>query len=193
MFDFSSLDGVTAFPDVIAKIVALAPGVSKAQLRDATNASVDHLLGLLKGIDDGAVVFVPRDEGAFDEHAAPEHQHDGWTFGHVIVHMTASSEESAFVAAELARGVEYHGRSRYETAWETITTVAQCRQRLDESRRMRLATLEIWPDAPHVNNTFAIAEGMPQMNATARFLMGLRHESGHIAQAEAILAQASAK
>jgi hypothetical protein len=38
-----------------------------------------------------------------------------WTLGHVIVHITASAEESAFLAAELARGVHRRtGRSRFE-------------------------------------------------------------------------------
>ena len=75
----------------------------------------------------------------------------------MIVHTTASSEEAAFIAAELARGVEFHGRSRSEVPWETVTTIEQCRHRLEESRRMRLATLQIWPDEPDLDNTMTLA------------------------------------
>jgi hypothetical protein len=191
MFDFSSIPAGASFPEAITALVGMAPTVSKDQLRSATNASIDHMLGLIKDADDAIVVLVPRDENAFDAHAAPEHQHDGWTLGHVIVHATASSEESAFIAAELARGVENHGRSRYETPWESITTIAQCRQRLEESRRMRLASLDIWPDAPMLDNAYTLTEGAPPVNAIARFLLGLRHESSHHGQIAEIVAQAS--
>jgi hypothetical protein len=190
MIDFSQIPSGASFPEAIAALVGMAPSVSKDQLRDATNASIDHMLSLIKDATDATVVFVPRDENAFDAHASPEHQHDGWTLGHVIVHATASSEESAFIAAELARGVENHGRSRYETPWESITTIAQCRQRLEESRRMRLASFEIWPDAPNLDNAYGLAEGAPPVNATARFLLGLRHEASHHGQLGEIVAQA---
>ena len=52
--------------------------------------------------------------------------------------------------ADLARGVAFHGRSRSEVPWETVTTIAQCRARLEESRRMRLASLDMWPDQPYL-------------------------------------------
>jgi hypothetical protein len=108
----------------------------------------------------------------------------------VVVHHTASSEETAFLAAELARGVANHGRSRYETPWEQVTTMAQVRQRLDESRRMRLATIEIWPDQPDLEQhvTFPFLEG--PINAKAYFALGLMHEDSHIAQLREIVRQA---
>jgi hypothetical protein len=183
--DLSKLDPSAPFPARIAQLVEMAKTASPAQLRKATNDSIDFYLSLLKGATDSAVTFVPRDEGAHDPHAPADRQNDSWTLGHIIVHVTASSEEGAAVAAELARGVEYHGRSRYETDWESVKTVAQCRQRLEESRRMRLAALDMWPDAPNLSNTFTLAEGMPPMNATARFLLGLAHEVGHQPQAAA--------
>ncbi len=183
--DLSTLDPCEPFPVLIGKIVDIAKTATPSQLRKATNDSIDFYLKLLDGAPDSAVTYVPVDEHAHDPHAAPDQQNIGWTLGHIIVHVTASSEESAFLAAELARGVEYHGRSRYETNWETVSTVAQCRQRLEESRRMRLASLDIWPDAPNLTNAYTIVEGAPALNAPARFLLGLAHEIGHQAQAAA--------
>ena len=72
-----------------------------------------------------SVTFQPVDPVANDTFAAdPADVKLAWTLGHVIVHATASSEESAFLAAEMARGVANHGRSRSETAWETVTTIS---------------------------------------------------------------------
>ncbi len=82
-----------------------------------------------------------------------------WTLGHVIVHLTASAEEAAFLGAELARGVEPHGRSRYEVAWPTLITIEAARARLLESERMILASLDTWPDEPHLDVVFTTAKG----------------------------------
>jgi hypothetical protein len=118
-----------------------------------------------------------------------------WTLGHVVMHVPASAEESAFLAAELARGVTYHGRSRYEAPWETVTSITQCRARLEESRRMRLASLELWPDAPHLDNTYEIP-GDPlktgPINAVLRFVLGLRHDQAHLDQIQNIVRQGRA-
>jgi hypothetical protein len=102
-----------------------------------------------------------------------------WTLGHLIVHVTASAEEAAAIAAELARGVPHRGgRSRSEVHWTTVTTVEQCRQRLEESRRMRLASLGMWPDQPDLSNTYLPPrEGAEPVNAVIRFVNGLRHDA----------------
>ena len=111
------------------------------------------MLGLIAECVDADVVLVPDDPEADDPWAAtPEETNMSWTLGHVIVHTTASSEESAALAAEMARGVALHGRSRYEVPWQEMRTIEGCRQRLEESRRMRLASLEMWPDDPHLEN-----------------------------------------
>jgi hypothetical protein len=116
-----------------------------------------------------------------------------WTLAHVIVHVTASAEETAFVAAEMARGVpQREGRSRHETPWRSITGIAQCRARLEESRRMRLATLDVWPDEPHLANLFRWRPDGPSYDPVARFLQGLNHEHGHLAQISEIVRQAKA-
>ena len=136
----------------------------------------------------------PRTHEANDPFAvAPEEIKIAWTLGHVIVHVTASSEETAFVAAEMARGVaQREGRSRYEVPWRGVTSIVQCRRRLEESRRMRLATLDVWPDAPHLDNLFRWRPDGPAYDPVARFLQGLNHEHSHLAQIAEIVRQAKA-
>ena len=110
-----------------------------------------------------------------------------------IVHATASAEESAYLAVELARGVPYRaGRSRYEVPWREVTTIAQCRERLEESRRMRLASLDMWPRLPHLDNSYIVRDDLPPYNAFARFVGGLRHDDAHFEQIDKIVAQARA-
>lgn len=115
-----------------------------------------------------------------------------WTLGHVVVHATASSEEAAALAADLARGVEPIGRSRYEVDWQTVHTVAQLRQRFAESRRIRQAYLAAWPDAPHLDVTYTPIPSLGPMNATSRFMLGLLHDDSHLEQLREIMRQARA-
>ncbi len=172
-------------------IAELAAGVTLDVLRRETNLMNDRVLGLIAECIDADVVFAPTDPEANDRHAQdPSAANEAWTLGHVIVHATASSEEAAFLAAELARGIPNHGRSRFETDWTTVTTIAQCRQRLHESRRIRLASLDLWPDQPNLDLTYAMWEGGPVVNAVARFLYGLVHESSHLDQVAEIVRQA---
>ena len=114
-----------------------------------------------------------------------------WTLGHVIVHATASAEECAFLAAEVARGViDRGGRSRYEAPWLSVTTGAQCRERLEESRRMRLACLDAWPDAPHMEAAYRFRPDGPVFSAAALFVYGLFHDDSHLGQIAEIVRQA---
>jgi hypothetical protein len=133
---------------------------------------------------------VPDDPEAEDTYASdPSEAFLAWTLGHVIVHTTASSEESAFLAAELARGVpQREGRSRYEVPWRTVINIEQCRQRLEESRRMRLASLDLWPDPPHLDNLFTTRSGA-RHNAMVRFIFGLAHDDSHLGQIAEIVRQ----
>jgi hypothetical protein len=163
--------------------------LTPADLHRLTNEMVDHMLDLIADCLDDDVTFMPIDPAARDPFAATEaEQFVAWTLGHVIVHATASAEESAFLAAELARGVQRDGRSRSELPWQTITTIAQCRGRLQESRRMRLASLGIWPDALYLD----MSQGPRPMNAIGRFILGLRHDSDHLGQIAEIVRQAKA-
>jgi hypothetical protein len=175
------------------KISQLAAGLTKADLAHLTNEMVDTMLGMIAACTDADVTFTPDDPQANDSYAVnPDEVNLSWTLGHVIVHTTASSEESAFLAAELARGVPFHGRSRHEVPWETVTTIAQCRRRLEESRRMRLASLELWPDPPDLANSYEVAPGADPTNALTRFVRGLSHDDSHLAQIAEIVRQARA-
>ena len=171
----------------------LVAGLGKSDLTALTNEMLDTMLGLIQGCSDADVVFQPVDANANDTFAGkPEDVGIAWTLGHVVVHVTASSEESAALAAELARGVEFHGRSRSEIAWESVTTIAQCHHRLEESRRMRLASLELWPDEPYLDNSYEPWPGAGYMNASARFCLGLRHDDDHVGQMAEVVQQAKA-
>jgi hypothetical protein len=171
----------------------LCAGLTPEDLRRLTHEMIDAQLALISQCTDADVVFVPSDPQAHDEAAATaEETSIAWTLGHVIVHVTASSEESAALAAELARGVAFHGRSRWEVPWPTVTTIAQCRARLEESRRMRLASLEMWPDQPRLDNTYQAWENGPHINTIERFVRGLSHDDSHLAQIAEIVRQAQA-
>jgi hypothetical protein len=169
----------------------LAAGLNRGDLIDLTNEMIDTQSNLISECSDRDVVFVPKDPLADDPFAEdPEDVTLAWNLGHVIVHVTASSEEAAAIAAELARGVKYHGRSRYETPWQTVTTIVQCQDRLEEIRRIRLASLEMWPEQPHLDNHFRSRPGAPVMNAVSRFIYGLQHDDDHLEQITKIAQQA---
>ena len=185
----------TPVRDKTLTMTELVKDLTADDLRRLTNAMIDRQLELIASCTDFDVTFVPRDPNARDDAAATAEEVDlAWTLGHVIVHVTASSEEAAFVAQMLACGVPLPDkiRLRYETDWETVTTIAECRTRLEESRRMRLATLMVWPDAPHLHNTYFLWESAPTVNAIERFVRGLSHDDSHLGQIEDIVRQAKA-
>jgi hypothetical protein len=165
-------------------------GLTKTDLQHYTNEMIDTELDIIASATDADAVFVPVDPQAKDTFGKPEDQDLAWTLAHVIVHATASSEEAAALSSSLARGLAVEGRSRYETPWETVKTVAELHQRLEESRRIRLAFLETWPDAPHLDLVQELSFG--QFNATSRFLVGLLHEESHLEQLREIMRQAHA-
>lgn len=171
----------------------LVQGLTPADLASLTNEMIDAMLAKLADCTDADVVFVPEDPTANDTFAATAAETNmPWTLGHVVVHVTASSEEAAALAAELARGIEQHGRSRYEAPWQSVTTVAQCRARLEESRRMRLASLGMWPDQPHLEVVYVSPRTGLEVNAVGRFVFGLLHDYNHLEQMDEILRQAKA-
>lgn len=180
--DFSPVD------DQELTLLDFANRFSRAHMRAFTNASIDFMLDIVRGLNDAQVVFMPHDPHADDPHAKPGEEHIGWSVAHLVVHVTASSEEWATYSSVLARGIPYPAepRLRFETDWKTVTSQAQCLQRLEESRRMRLAYIDSWPDKPDLT---ALRELSPRflekfgpMNAKACFLFGLKHEVGHHAQ-----------
>lgn len=171
----------------------LTADLTVADLRRLTHEMIDHMQNAIKDSTDADVVFTPLDPQANDTFASkPEDVSIAWSLGHLIVHVTASAEEAAFLAAELARGVENHGRSRSEIPWETVTTIAQCRQRLEESRRMRIASLELWPAQPYLDNRYQPYASSPPLNCISRFCSGLSHDDSHLGQIDDVVAQAKA-
>ncbi|MFQ5398865.1 MAG: DinB family protein [Anaerolineae bacterium] len=187
LLDFTLVrQGQVSFAEFVA-------GLTVDDLRRLTNEMVDTMLGLIAGCVDEDVTFVPEDPDAHDAYAADESAANlAWTLGHVIVHTTATSEETAAIAAELARGVEFHGRSRSEAPWQTVTTTAQCHHRLEESRRMRLASLGMWPDEPYLDNRHKAYNFVGELNAVGYFVLGLFHDDSHLAQITEIVRQAKA-
>jgi len=192
MIDFSPMrDG-----DLTYMEYATRESIGPDELRQLSDESIDFLLSQLDGLGDEDIVFDPEDPNADDPFAVEGEEEIGWNFGHLIAHVTASSEEGAALSSLLARGVPASERPRYETPWRDITTVAQVRQRLDESRRMRNAYLETWPDAPLLSVCRDVSERFTarfgEMNAPAAFLFGLSHEVGHYEQIEDVKRQALA-
>jgi len=187
MLDFNAIrNNKMTFAELIADL-------TPDDLGDLTHEMIGTMLDRIADCVDADVAFEPLDPEAHDPWAAtPEEVSLAWTLGHVIVHTTASSEESAALAAELARGVENHGRSRYEMPWESMKSIASCRQRLEESRRIRLTSLAMWPDEPHLNNTYKPWSGAPEVNAIGRFVLGLMHDDSHLGQISEIVRQAKA-
>jgi hypothetical protein len=172
----------------------LTADLTPVDLRRLTHEMIDQMVALIADCTDADVVFVPIDPDAHDSYAAADAEVAlAWTLGHVIVHTTASAEESAALAVGLARGVRGRRlRSRYEVDWESVSTIAQCRARLEESRRMRLASLDMWPDVPHLDNRYQPWPGVGEMNAVGRFMLGLKHDDEHLAQIAEIVRQAKA-
>lgn len=167
-------------------------------LRAITNESIDTLLKIVQGLNDTQVTFLPHDPEADDPFAKPGEEKIGWSIAHLVVHVTASSEEWATYSSFLARGIPYPAepRLRYETEWKSVTTTAQCIQRLEESRRIRLGYLAAWPDQPNLEIKRELSprfiEKFGQFNAPACFLFGLKHEFGHYAQFREVARQAKA-
>jgi hypothetical protein len=173
----------------------LAAGLTPADLHRLTDEMVDAMLAVLDGAIDADVTFVPEDPAAYDRFASdPSEEKIAWTLGHVVVHATASAEEAAALSSVLARGIEIKERSRSEVPWREVTSVAQLRQRLEESRRMRHAFLNAWPDSPHYDQLYVPTynPAADPMNAVGRFILGLYHDFPHLRQMREDLRQARA-
>jgi DinB superfamily len=168
----------------------LARELTQTDLRNLTNEMIDTMLLIIADATDEDVVFVPQDPNADDPYGIPEEKNLVWTLGHVAVHTTASSDESAALALTLARGIVPEGRSRYEVPWRSVQTIDQVRHRFEESRRMRLAMLDAWPDEPHLEVTYAPSPRFGPYNAITRFIMGLYHDDDHLGQLREIMRQA---
>ena len=165
-------------PEQLAHVV---PG----DLRGLTEEIYARLDEATAGAED--VAFIPD-----DPEADPSEGGKGWNLAHVVVHLTAGLEENAAQASTLARGAEITGRPRYEAPWESVTTAAEVRQRLTESRRMVFAFLDTWPDAPHTESTYE-HPFFGTMNAVSYHVVGINHAKGHLAQLAEIRRQETAR
>jgi len=152
-------------------------------VKDLTRDDIQHELNemynevehLIANCTDFDATFLPVDEKADDPNAIQGEEHLAWTLAHVIVHLTATMEEAAALASELAE----------------VTTIDQCRARIQESRKMCLASLEMWPDPPHMENTYTYpVPGALPHTCISRFASGLKHTSDHLEQIAEIVRQA---
>lgn len=187
MLDFASVkDGKLSYTD-------LTRNLTKTDLYRLTDEMIETMQAIIADAKDEDVDFVPQDPAADDTFGIDEEKDLAWTLGHVIVHATASSEESAALAVTLARGLPVEGRSRYEVPWRTVHTVAQLSHRLEESHRMRRAFLDAWPDEPHLDTTYTPYSSLGPVNAVTRFVLGLSHDDSHVEQLREIMRQAQGR
>lgn len=168
----------------------LVKGLTKDDLRRELDEMYHDIEHRILNATDADVVFEPNDPNANDPNAKAGEAELAWTLGHVIVHLTASMEEAASISQELARGVEFHGRSRWEIPFQEVKTIAFCRARLAESKRMCSAALDMWPNTPHMDNTYVAAPGALAHTPASRFAGGLKHASDHLEQISEIIRQA---
>ena len=70
--------------------------------------------------------------------------------------------------------------------------MTQCRDRLEESRRMCLASLDIWPAEPYMDNTVEVGYLEGPLNPAAQFCRGLSHAASHLDQFAEVVRQAKA-
>jgi hypothetical protein len=163
-----------------------AESASRADLRALTNDLMDAIRAFIVPANDQEAIYVPHDPEADDPYAVEGEERIGWSLAHLVVHVTASSEEGAAFSSLLARGIAVGGRLRHETHWRSVTTQAQCVQRIEESSRICLAYLETWPDEPHLDVYREIAPELEakfgRMNAPAAYLFGLYHQWQHLDQ-----------
>ncbi len=185
MIDFTSVrSGETSF-------AVLAGDLTVADLHELVDEMADLVLSSITGAMDEDVNFMPRDPQA-NHNPEGDDSEQGWTLAHVVAHTTAGGEETTAQATSLARGVPVEGRSRFEVPWETIQTVEQLRNRIEESRRMRHALLNAWPDQPHLELNHTPVPRFGPLNAIAYVLLGLSHEETHLSQLREIMRQAQA-
>lgn len=170
------------------KLADFAKTITIDDLRHLTNTSINTILNIIADLDDADVTFDPEDPLADDPFAKEGEAKIGWNIAHLVVHVTASSEEWATYGSILGRGISYpkEPRVRYETDWKSVTSKEHCVQRLEESRRIRLGYLNAIPDMPFLDVYREMSENFlnkyGECNAIVAVLLGLMHEEGHFAQ-----------
>jgi hypothetical protein len=98
----------------------------------------------------------------------------------VVVHLTAGLERRG-QASTLGAGGGDHRSAAPRDGLGVGDDGGAGPQRLAESRRITLAFLETWPDAPHLDATYE-HPFFGEMTAVAYHLIGINHAKGHLAQ-----------
>jgi len=200
-FDFAALyEGRITFAELVKD-------VKQSDVHLLTDEFFSTIQSIVAAVTDADVVFFPQDPQTQEENGL------GWPLSHVLVHITATLEETAALAAMLARGVAVgdlphyetlwkskgglswyqtyvEGYLRYETPWESIQTAAQFHAHLKEGQRMCNAFLDAWPDVPHLDVTFTRIPLFGSLNAPAHVMTGIFHAHMHLDQLRTTLQQA---
>jgi hypothetical protein len=155
-----------------ASYADLVRDINHSDLYKFTDKYFDTIQSIIVDVKDKCVTFVPRDAALKD---AGE---QAFTLGHVLTHLTASLEETASIGAVLARGIAFEGRLRYEV-----------HARLKESQRICHASLDAWPDAPHLDLTVTRIPSFGPMNAIGIHMLGIVHGESHFEQLREIMRQ----
>lgn len=150
--------------------------VRPTDLYQMTDDLFEALEAILATVSDDAVLFVPRDPAAAEQHE------QGWPVSQIIAHLTATLEEAAATAAMFARGVQVEERLRVETPWQKLSNLPRVRARLRESRRTCRAFLDAWPDVPHLDVTRTLVPLFGPMDAIGLYAFGIAHGQEHLDQ-----------
>ena len=75
--------------------------VTHTDLYQATNDFFDTVESIISDVTDMGTTFVPHDPDLKDPNE------EAYTLGHVIVHLTATLEESSSIGSVLARGIAF--------------------------------------------------------------------------------------
>ncbi len=166
-----------------ASYADLVRNIKHSDLYKFTGEYFDTVQSIVADVTDKGVTFVPLDAALKDQ------GEQAFTLGHVLTHLTASLEETASIGSVLARGIAFEGRLRYEVPWETIHTAQQVHARLKESRRICHASLDAWPDAPHLDLTVTRIPSFGPINAIGMHMLGIMHGESHFEQLREIMRQ----
>src|SRR5262249_37278463 len=129
----------------------LARPLTYHDLHELTDEMVDRMLWIVRDATDADVVFVPIDPNASDTFATEGEENIAWTLGHVIAHAIAAAraKEPPALPPPLAPDLTPEVPRPCEPPGRVATPLPRFPTRLYESRRMRHAFLNAWPDPPH--------------------------------------------
>ncbi len=142
-------------------------------LRAMTQEFVEYLLRLLSEATEEIICFVPDDP-------------DAEQFSLPLILPTFGGRGTSPITSFTPP----HPLMSMQPSRQRVTTIEQCRQRLRESLRLRLASLEMWLDTPNLKVGYTPWRELGWVNAKGIFLWGLAHDELHIKQTAKILKQA---